>query len=92
MILKAVKVIVSGMVQGVGFRYFTYRRALQNGLNGFVRNVYDGTVEIQAEGHPENLDNFIIDIRKGPSLARVDNVEVDFSIAPKHYNSFEIRP
>jgi acylphosphatase len=69
--------LVSGRVQGVGFRYFTQDIAHREGLNGQVRNLPDGRVEIVAEGDEESLMRLEAALWRGPSHARVDSVDVD---------------
>lgn len=56
-------IIFTGHVQGVGFRFTAHRMALRHGLTGFVRNLMDGTVEMLAQGSPEDIDNCVRDIR-----------------------------
>ena len=73
--------VVSGRVQGVGFRYFTQDTARREGLTGVVRNLPDGRVEAVAEGDHESLDRFEAALRRGPSRARVEAVEID-SVPP----------
>jgi acylphosphatase len=73
--------VVSGRVQGVGFRYFTQDTARREGLTGVVRNLPDGRVEAVAEGDRESLDRFEAALRRGPSHARVDSVAID-SVPP----------
>jgi acylphosphatase len=68
--------LVSGRVQGVGFRYFVHAAATREGLHGWVRNTADGGVEIAAEGDAEALDRFERAVRQGPPQARIDHVEV----------------
>ncbi len=75
--LQARRFLVTGRVQGVGYRYFVYDRALVEGIGGSVSNLPDGSVEIYAEGDAEAMRRFETAIRQGPSHARVDNVEVD---------------
>src|SRR4051794_12086895 len=58
--------LVTGRVQGVGFRYFTRAEAMREGLHGWVRNAADGGVEITAEGDREALDRFERAVRRGP--------------------------
>ena len=67
--------IVSGRVQGVGFRFFVHRVAATEGLHGWVRNLPDGRVEISAEGEADSLERFEWRVRQGPPAARVDDVE-----------------
>ena len=73
--------VVSGRVQGVGFRYFTQDIARREGLTGLVRNLHDGRVEIVAEGEVMAVDRLEAALRQGPPRARVDHVEVD-ALAP----------
>jgi len=67
---------VSGRVQGVFFRYNTRKLAKKLGLTGWVRNLPDGRVEVVAEGDDEKLQLLIKFLHKGPSMARVEKVEV----------------
>jgi acylphosphatase len=73
--------VISGRVQGVGFRWFTESAAAREGLHGWVRNRPDGSVEAQAEGDADALERFERALRHGPPAARVDAVEVD-AVAP----------
>ncbi len=70
-------IVVSGAVQGVGFRYFTLRTAEQLGLAGWVRNRPNGDVEIEAEGGIDALEKLIEAVGKGPDWSRVKNVKVE---------------
>ena len=63
-------------MQGVGFRFFAERHARQLGLEGYVRNRYDGAVEVEAEGAAPALEQFLNELRQGPRLARVQDVKV----------------
>ena len=67
--------LVSGMVQGVGFRYFVHARAGNLGLRGWVRNLPDGRVEVVAAGEAEALGTLEGWLQDGPSRARVADVE-----------------
>jgi acylphosphatase len=83
--------IVSGRVQGVGYRYFTLDAARREGLHGYVRNHEDGSVEAVAEGESESVERFERVLRRGPSSSRVESVTVD-EIEPAQGNSgFHIR-
>jgi len=66
--------LVSGMVQGVGFRYFTQREARRIGVRGWVRNLKDGRVEAIADGTDEQLEEFERALRQGPRGASVTDV------------------
>ena len=87
---QGVIVRVSGKVQGVGFRYYTHKKATELGLTGFVQNKPDGSVYIEAEGIEEKLDEFILWCNEGPGWARVTNVQIQKNPG-WDYNRFEIR-
>jgi len=72
--MPRISFLVSGDVQGVGFRYFARERALEHGLTGWVRNRWDGRVEGHAQGSGSALDLFMADLRRGPVSASIDSV------------------
>lgn len=83
--------IVSGRVQGVGYRYFAQDAARREGLHGYVLNRDDGSVEAVAEGDAESIERFERALRRGPSRSRVEHVMID-DINPDQGNSgFHIR-
>jgi acylphosphatase len=83
--------VLSGRVQGVGFRYFTQDAARREGLHGYVLNRDDGSVEAVAEGESESLERFERALRRGPSKSRVEHVLID-EINPDRGNTgFHIR-
>lgn len=65
---------VTGIVQGVGFRWFVREKARRLGLSGWVRNLPDGSVEVAASGQPGQLELLRGELRRGPNGARVDGV------------------
>jgi acylphosphatase len=83
--------IVTGIVQGVNFRWFTQRRAADLGLVGYVHNQPDGSVEFVAEGPRQDLERLLDQVRTGPASAVVENVEVQWSTPTGEYYRFEIR-
>jgi len=83
--------LVSGRVQGVGFRFFAEAAALREGLHGWVKNLPDGRVEISAEGDAEALERFERHVRHGPPGARVERVDVDDELPTGRATGFEIR-
>jgi acylphosphatase len=83
--------LISGRVQGVGFRFFTQDAARREGLHGFVRNNPDGTVEAVAEGEADSLERFERAIRRGPSRSRVEQVTIDETEPLLSSSGFEIR-
>jgi len=88
---KTIRAIVSGQVQGVGYRAFTEREARRHGLNGWVRNRADGTVEAVLSGEGAALEAMIWSLRAGPRAAIVTDVVV--SPQPTAPDAgFEVRP
>jgi acylphosphatase len=83
------RAVVSGRVQGVGFRFFAERAARELGVHGWVRNMPDGTVETLAEGAPEAVQGYLDRLRQGPRGARVTSV-AEQEIPPQGVASFEI--
>ena len=73
---------VRGRVQGVGFRWFTQQTAQRLGIEGWVCNCPDGSVEVQAQGRAESLSSFIEELKNGHPYARVESVESE-EIAPQ---------
>jgi len=89
-LIKLVKIGVSGVVQGVGFRPFIYRLAQAHNLKGWVRNT-SGSVEIEVEGDEESLENFLIDLEaKAPPMARIEKVKTTFH-PPNGHTRFQIQ-
>jgi acylphosphatase len=86
----ALRFHVTGRVQGVGFRWFVWRRARDLGLVGRVRNLPDGSVEVEAAGEPAALDGLRAALREGPSGARVAAVREEPLASPPAGASFEI--
>ena len=70
--MRAVRVVVTGRVQGVGFRAFVLQQAAELGLAGWVRNRPDGAVEAEAVGREAELQQFVDALRAGPRFARVE--------------------
>ena len=83
--------IVTGLVQGVNFRWFTQRRASEMGLVGYVRNRSDGSVEFIAEGSRDALERLLDAARTGPSSAVVENVDAQWDASTGEFRRFEIR-
>ena len=82
---------VFGEVQGVGFRAFVLRRALGYGLTGWVRNRWDGSVELVAEGSRAALETLLADVKNGPSGSTVDRVETFWEQATSEFRMFGVR-
>lgn len=82
---------IYGLVQGVYFRDATRQKATSLDVTGWVRNVADGSVEVVAEGKRPALDSLLAFLRRGPSHARVEKVNVEWRAATGEFASFEIR-
>jgi len=82
--------IVEGRVQGVGFRAFVERTAWQLGITGWVRNRWDGTVEVTAESDRAALDQLLTALRRGPSASRVTQVQSQWKPATGEFHRFSI--
>ena len=84
--------VIRGRVQGVGFRYFAEHSAVRHGLRGWVRNLWGGMVETEVEGPQEALEEYLKELQRGPALAHVMDVDVDWPDGEGLYSSFEVRP
>ncbi len=82
---------VKGRVQGVGFRYHTLQAAQEQGLTGWVRNLRDGRVEVLAEGAHEALNRLLVELRKGPISADVQDVKYEFEEGKGEFEEFRVR-
>lgn len=89
--MVAVRVYVSGIVQGVGYRAFTKRTADSYGLSGWVRNLPDGRVEVFVQGHENVVWEFLKDLWKGPPAGRVDRMEILKEVPSHEERDFTIR-
>lgn len=87
--VKAARYVVTGRVQGVGFRAFTADAARAEGLGGWARNLPDGAVEVHAEGETEALRRFERRLWQGPPHGRVDHVASE-DVAPAGATGFRI--
>jgi acylphosphatase len=88
---ESVEIFVSGRVQGVGYRAFAEREAAMLGLTGFVRNLPDGRVQLEAEGNRRDLEKLIDRLWKGPGNARVKDIQVLFDQAKGKFTGFTTR-
>jgi acylphosphatase len=88
--MRSVRVVVTGRVQGVGFRWFVHSRAVELGLAGWVRNRVDGAVEAFAAGPEAPLGLLVAALREGPSRARVDDVVVEWGTTAERQEGFRV--
>jgi acylphosphatase len=89
--LTRVYVRVAGVVQGVGFRYFTQRKARELGLAGYVRNLPDGDVEMEVEGPSDRISALVGAASQGPPGADVREVHTDERLVEGAGSGFEVR-
>jgi len=87
--MKKVNIKVYGLVQGVFFRYTTRKVARRLGLTGFVKNLSDGSVYIEAEGPENKLNELLQFSKKGPKHANVEKVEYEFMEPTNKFKGFE---
>lgn len=88
--MKRVHLIISGDVQGVGFRAWIVLQAKDLRLAGWVKNREDGTVEVVAEGPKQDLEELVKSSKQGPEVAWVETVRVDWTNATDEFVGFEV--
>lgn len=89
--LVARRLLISGRVQGVGFRYFVETRAVAEGVHGWVRNLDDGRVEALIEGDRESVERVELAVRRGPPLAQVEGVVTEIAVPSGRAAGFRVR-
>ena len=89
--LKAVRVHIDGLVQGVGFRWSAQSRATDLGISGWCRNLIGGRVELFAQGAPGDLEVFLTWLHDGPTASVVEEVHVGRAVPDSRFQSFEVR-
>ena len=87
--MKCTHLIVSGRVQRVFFRVNVRNKALELGLNGYAKNLDNGNVEVVAQGDEDKLKELIEFIKKGPGIAKVENIQIKHK-EPENFKNFEI--
>jgi acylphosphatase len=85
------RIVVRGLVQGVGFRWFVHRKAAALGLNGWVQNAADGSVSIEAQGERSLVEELLRDVKVGPRSAQVTDLQVEWLEPEYPGTSFHIR-
>ncbi len=85
------RAIIHGRVQGVFFRDFTRTHAMRLSLLGYVRNLWNGSVEVVAEGDREALESLLKQLHIGPSSAWVEKIDLGWSEPSGEFSSFEVR-
>lgn len=85
------EIVVTGLVQGVGYRYFVIREAKALGLKGFTKNLYTGEVLTVVEGEKALVEELIKKLRVGPIHASVKSCKVDWQEPKNEFTDFEVR-
>ncbi len=88
---KTFRILLSGRVQGVGFRYFAYDMALKLKVKGYVQNTRDNKVEIICQGLKNNLDMFMLAVKKGPALSFISELLIEEIMDFSLYDFFDIK-
>jgi acylphosphatase len=83
---------VTGRVQGVSFRYFVLEQAYQLNLTGWVRNRWNGAVEVTAEGSRQNLELLLNALRDGPPMASVTDLDFEWLTYSGEFSGFDVTP
>lgn len=84
-------ILVKGLVQGVGFRWFVEREAKNLGLNGIVRNLYSGEVEVEVEGERGLIEELIIKLKIGNRASKVVDIRIKWNEWENKYKNFQIK-
>lgn len=86
----AANIYIEGLVQGVGYRHFAFRKSYEFGVNGYVKNLRDGRVLVYAEGDQACMDRFLLELRRGPAGARVREMRLEQKPYTGKYGEFTI--
>ncbi len=89
--MSRARVLISGRVQGVGFRYYTVSCALDDQITGWVRNLPDGRVEAEVVGDKDTITHLVEELRAGPPGSHVADISLKWLPEDKSYSSFNIR-
>jgi len=84
------EIYITGLVQGVGFRYFVIKNAQQLGLKGYVKNLYDGSVLTVVEGEKSMIDELFKKVKIGPRSASVRNAKIEWGEFKSEFSTFEV--
>jgi acylphosphatase len=85
------RIIIQGLVQGVGYRFFVVQQAQLYHTRGYVRNLSSGHVEVVAEAEKEILDDFITQLKIGPPSAHVSGIDVKWSEKEEGFENFDVK-
>jgi len=88
--MKCVKIIVSGLVQGVGYRYFCVVKSKEYNIKGYAKNLYDGDVELEIEGRDSMVNDFIKELKMGPIQSQVKALNIEEKDYANKYKDFTV--
>lgn len=88
--MKHLNITLKGYVQGVGFRFFTVKTARRLGVTGYVKNMPNGNVYIEAEGEEHQLEDFVNNVKIGPSSADVRDIDISEGES-ENFTEFDVR-
>ena len=88
---KTFRLLISGRVQGVGFRYFAEDQAQRYNITGYVRNTFNNKVEIVCQGNQQDLKLFFLSLKKGPTFANITDFHIESFDNLEQYKHFEIK-
>jgi acylphosphatase len=89
--MKRMRIFIKGIVQGVNFRYYTQKRAVEYSLTGWVKNTADGRVEILCEGTEAKIRELVEWCKEGPEKAYVEKIETKWEEYTGEFNDFTVR-
>ncbi len=89
--LSRAEIVAVGLVQGVGFRYFVYKKAAALGLKGYVKNLYSGEVLTVVEGEKLKIQDLFLQIKIGPAHASVNKCNIEWHDYKNEFEIFEVR-
>jgi acylphosphatase len=88
--MTTAKIIVNGLVQGVGYRYFCYKKSKEFNLTGYAENLFNGDVELEVEGDKSMILDFVKELKIGPQNSRVKSVKYEFVPYQNKYDEFRM--
>ena len=88
--MRAIRIIAKGLVQGVGFRYYCYKTAKEYGISGYAKNLYNGDVEILAQGEEGLLNDFVRRVNIGPINSSVTSLHKEETKYDDKMKTFEV--
>jgi acylphosphatase len=89
--MKRVRILIEGRLQGMNFRYYTQQQAQKLGLAGFVRNLSDGRIEIDAQGDDESVEQMLAWCQDGPQSAHLKSILFRYDEPSEHLTGFTVR-